>query len=198
MLNSAVDQYIEKAAPFAQPILVQFRKIIHENGIGIVEELKWGMPCFVYKKKIVANMAAFKQHAAVGFWYEQLLTDQHNVLGAKDGMGSLGKLTAVDQLPTNEILAAYIHQSMVLIDSGTKLPKARKNNQPIEIPEVILQTLKDQPKAKEYFETLSPSHKKEYIDWIIGAKQEATVIRRLEKMIENLNQRKTKEWKYAK
>ncbi len=178
--------------------MVQFRKLIHENGIGIVEEIKWGMPCFVYKKKILANMAAFKQHAAVGFWYESMLSDDHNLLGAKDGMGSLGKLTAADQLPSSALLATYIQESMTLIDLGTTLTKARKNTQPIEIPESIQHVLNNEPLAQENFEKLSPSHKKEYIDWINGAKQEATVVRRLEKMIENLNQGKSKEWKYAK
>lgn len=48
------------------------------------------------------------------------------------------------------------------------------------------QALHEQPLALAYFESLAYSHKKEYVLWILTAKQEKTRLSRIEKMIEML------------
>ncbi len=61
-MNPKVDAYIEKSAPFAQPILHHMREMFHKACPEAVEEIKWSMPFFVYKGQMMANIAAFKQH----------------------------------------------------------------------------------------------------------------------------------------
>jgi hypothetical protein len=56
----------------------------------------------------------------------------------------------------------------------------------IIIPEDALNLLKKNKKAKEIFERLSYTHKKEYIRWIEEAKKEETRKRRLEQFIQKL------------
>ncbi|MEJ2881111.1 YdeI/OmpD-associated family protein [Pedobacter sp. GR22-6] len=53
---------------------------------------------------------------------------------------------------------------------------------PPELARLFLQ----HPQAGQYFESLAYSHKKEYVIWILTAKQEATRINRLQKTIEML------------
>jgi len=67
-----VDAYIDKAADFAKPTLVQFREIVHVACPDVVEEMKWSFPHFTYKG-MLCSMAAFKEHAAIGFWKAALV-----------------------------------------------------------------------------------------------------------------------------
>lgn len=63
-----IDAYIERAAPFAQPILRHARALVHEACPEVEESIKWGMPSFSHAGGILCGMAAFKQHASFGFW----------------------------------------------------------------------------------------------------------------------------------
>ncbi len=56
--------------------------------------------------------------------------------------------------------------------------------------------------APDYFikalENFSPSHRKEYINWIAEAKTESTRERRMAPAIEQLGEGKRRDWKYLK
>lgn len=54
------------------------------------------------------------------------------------------------------------------------------------LPSDALEALSDQPAAISYFEKLAYSHKKEYVVWILSAKQEKTRQSRIEKMVQML------------
>ena len=44
----------------------------------------------------------------------------------------------------------------------------------VVVPEELLAVLKDEPEAKEFFDSLSDGYKRGYCDWVGGAKQQAT------------------------
>jgi hypothetical protein len=56
----------------------------------------------------------------------------------------------------------------------------------IVMPSVLEKAFNKHKQAKEIFTSLSPSHQKEYVVWIEGAKKEETKQRRLETVIEKL------------
>jgi len=58
--------------------------------------------------------------------------------------------------------------------------------------------LKTAPQAQFNFEKFSLSHKREYSNWIREAKTEATKLKRINTAIEQLNEGKSKDWKYQK
>lgn len=62
------------------------------------------------------------------------------------------------------------------------------DNEPMEIPDEMLLCLKDEPPALNFFNTLSESEQKFYIEWIYSAKKEETKIDRLAKTINRLSQ----------
>jgi hypothetical protein len=64
---SNIDDYINAAQPFAQPILKHLRALVHKACPDVEEKIKWSFPHFEYKGPI-CHMAAFKQHCAFGFW----------------------------------------------------------------------------------------------------------------------------------
>lgn len=57
----------------------------------------------------------------------------------------------------------------------------------VVVPDDLLQAFVNQPLAKDVFEKLSYSHKKEYVNWIMSAKQEETRRHRIEKTVELLS-----------
>jgi uncharacterized protein YdeI (YjbR/CyaY-like superfamily) len=195
------NEYIANSAPFAQEILTELRTVVNNYCPECKEELKWSFPNFTYKGSILCSMAAFKQHCSFGFWLEGVMTDEHGIFKRNEGgMGSLGKLQSKDDLPSADILGAYILQAMSLVDSGAKIKKAptTEEKKKLEIPEILTNALKKDKPASETFEGMSYSHKKEYAEWINGAKTEATALRRLETTLSNLREGKSKEWKYQK
>ncbi|MBL8692813.1 MAG: YdeI/OmpD-associated family protein [Planctomycetes bacterium] len=196
--DTRIDDYIAKAADFAKPILTHIRKVVHEACPDVVETLKWGMPSFEYKG-ILCGMAAFKQHCAFGFWKHSLVFDGVEEK-AREAMGSFGKLSSVEQLPSKRDLTAYIKKAMKLNEEGIKAPreKTTKDKKPAVMHPDFAAALKKNRKASATFEAFSPSHKKEYMEWISEAKQDATRQRRLKQAIEWLEEGKSRNWKYER
>ena len=188
-----IDKYIAKAAPFAQPILTQLRKLVHRGCPEVEETLKWGMPSFMYKG-ILCGMAAFKEHGTFGFWKGDLFLTKEQQQGA---MGSFGRLTKVSDLPSDAVLLGYIKEAMRLNDEGIKVPRpARSAKKELVIPDYFMNAVKKNRKALEAFEKFSYSHKKEYVEWVTEAKREETRTQRLETTVQWLAQRKARNWKY--
>lgn len=194
-----IDAYIEKSAPFAQPILIHLRELIHKHCPDIEETIKWGFPHFEYGKRLQFNMAAFKQHAAFGFWLGGLMTDPLHILERekKNAMGSLGKITTLKDLPSDKIMAQYIKESIKLTHESVKMPKAAKKPAvEMEVPDYFQQALNKNKKAKEAFENFPTSHRKEYLKWITEAKREETRQKRIDQALEWLENGKSRHWKY--
>jgi uncharacterized protein YdeI (YjbR/CyaY-like superfamily) len=68
----------------------------------------------------------------------------------------------------------------------------------VVVPDYFLAALKKNKKALATFEAFPPSHKREYVDWITEAKQEATRAKRMATALEWLSEGKDKNWKYRK
>ncbi len=197
--DSRVDAYIAKAAPFAKPILEYIRTLVHETSPQITENIKWGFPFFEYKG-VLCNMAAFKQHCSFGFWKVSLLNDpSHSLMTGDTSAGSLGQLTTIADLPSKEILVDFILQAIALNENEVKVPAKKapaEKKATIETPDYFLDFLADHPNAKLTFESFSPSHKREYVEWIVEAKTDVTRLKRMQTAIEWMIEGKSRNWKY--
>ena len=60
------------------------------------------------------------------------------------------------------------------------------DNEPLEVPKEMLLCLKDEPAALRFFNSISESEQKFYIQWIYSAKKEETKVERLAKSINRL------------
>ena len=198
-----IDTYIIKSASFAIPVLEYLRALVHETCPDVKETMKWSFPHFEYKGSILCSMASFKQHCAFGFWLESRLTDPDKLLavnGERVGLGSLGKITGIDDLPAEVHLKGFILEAMRLIDSGVKLKKENKPQEPKElvVPEYVTEALADNAAARKVFEGFSYSNKKEYVEWFEDAKTEATREKRIAQALEWLAEGKVRNWKYVR
>lgn len=194
-----VDAYIAKAAPFAKPILEHLRQLVHAGCPEVEEAIKWRFPTFMHKG-MLCGMAAFKQHCTFGFWKHKLIVDQNpaNKAKAEEAMGQMGRLTSLADLPSDKILLSYIKQAIRLNEQGVKAPRAPKPRvkKELVIPPILTAALKRNKQAQQTFENFSPSHKREYIEWIAEAKRDETRTKRLETTIAWLEQGKPRNWKY--
>src|SRR5215210_2555914 len=199
--DSRVDEYISKSADFAKPVLTYLRDVVHKACPDVNETIKWNFPNFEYAGGILCSMAAFKQHCAFGFWLASLMTDPDKLLtlGEKTAMGHLGQIKNIADLPPEKVLVKYINEAMLLNEKGAKISKKKVTEiKEVEVPPYFLDALRQNKTAYSTFEKFSPSHKNEYLDWIIEAKSEATRNKRIATALEWLEEGKPRLWKYSK
>jgi len=192
-----IDAYLAKRAPFARPVLVRIRKVVHEACPDVVETVKWNNPAFEHHG-LLAGFAAFKAHCTFGFWKDALIRSRE---GAKTAelLDQLGKMTSVDDLPPDAAVTKVVKLAAELNEKGIKIdrPKAAPKT-PVEIPADLMAALGKNKKAKVTFDAFSPSHRREYVEWIVEAKQEATRQRRLAQAIAWMAEGKVRMWKYVR
>lgn len=197
--NKQVDQYIMKAADFAQPILLHLRELIHAACPEVEEKIKWGAPHFDYQGPMVM-LAAFKKHCAMGFWKAKLMTDKSLVSNAESesAMGHLGKITSLDDLPSDRVLIRNIKEAMKLNESGVKVARPKPSAKPVVVPADLKKALASHRAAGKTFQLFTPAQQREYVNWITEAKTDATREKRLATTIEWLAEGKQRNWKYMK
>ncbi len=193
-----IDAYITKSASFAQPILRHLRQLIHQGCPEAVETIKWSMPAFTHDGRILCGMAAFKAHCAVWFWHQKMRGIAERSKNAKTGeaMGNLGRITSLAELPSDQTILGYVRKTKELNETGGPARARPKTRKPLPVPADLAAGLKKNPKAAANWEGFSPSHRREYIEWITEAKRPETRAKRLAETLEWLASGKKRNWKY--
>jgi uncharacterized protein YdeI (YjbR/CyaY-like superfamily) len=194
-----IDAYIAKSADFAKPILTHIREVVHSASPLIDETVKWSMPFFEYKGPI-CMMSAFKQHCGFGFWKSSRLNDPHKLLQGSDAeaaAGSFGRIVTLEDLPSDEALADFIRQMIAINESGIKeVKKPAAPKAEISMPTDFQNLLDENAAAKAHYEKFSPSKQREYLEWFVEAKSEATRDKRMQQALEWIAEGKSRNWKY--
>ncbi|MDB4899607.1 MAG: hypothetical protein JWN53_1415 [Gemmatimonadetes bacterium] len=192
-----VDAYIAKSADFAKPILTHLRDVVHAACPECEETLKWSSPAFMYHG-MLCGFAAFKEHVAFNFWKGRLIPGlAPNSNNGGEAMGHFGRITSVKDLPSRKVLTGYIKEAMRLNEEGITVPRAKRTSKgEPEVPTALAAALTKNRKAKTTFEKFSPSHRREYIEWIDEAKREETKAKRVAQAMEWMAEGKARNWKY--
>lgn len=200
--DKRIDAYIAKSASFAKPVLNHLREVIHKACPEVEETIKWGFPHFVYRDEILCSMASFKNHCAFGFWKASVMKDPDGLLSAvgKTSMGHFGQLKSEDDLPSDKTLTSYIKEAMKLNEAGVKArpktaPPAKKE---LIIPDYFMKALSKNKKARATFDGFSYTNKKDYVEWVTGAKNDETRDQRMATSVEWMSEGKIRNWKYVK
>lgn len=195
-LDPRIDAYIARQAEFARPILEHVRMVVHAASPEVEEAIKWGMPHFIYKGKQLAGMAAFKAHATFSFWKGTLVTGE---LGRDGGMGQFGRLTSLTDLPDDSTLATLVRKAMDLTDQGVKrVRKAAAPRARAAAPDDFRKALEAEPGTAAIFDGFAASARREYVEWVIGAKRPETRARRIAQSVAWIAEGKKRNWKYEK
>jgi uncharacterized protein YdeI (YjbR/CyaY-like superfamily) len=186
-----VHAYIARAQPFAQPILAHIRRIIHAAVPEASETMKWSMPFFEVNGKRLAMMASFKAHAGLGIF-------DGTLMATGDGMGQFGKITSVADLPAEAELARRLQAAVALIGAGAP-PRMRKAAAPkpaLDMPDDLAAALAADAEAGAKFAAFPPGARREYIEWVVTAKQPATRATRIATTVAQSAEGKKRNWKY--
>lgn len=202
--DKRVDAYIANSAEFARPILQHLRDLVHKGCPNVQEEMKWSRPFFLYRDVILCNVSAFKQHCSFGFWGAEIgKTLQAGGMLQDGGMGSLGRITGLKDLPSDKKLLDYIRQAARFIDEGkgeNRIVVARRIAKPVkpplEVPLEFTTALSKNKAATKVFDAFSPSCKREYVEWIAEARRPETRDRRIAQAIDWIADGKQRNWKY--
>ena len=197
-MDPRVDAYIRKAKPFAQPILTHLRKLVHRAVPGVVETMKWSSPHFDYKG-MFCGIAAFKEHVGFGFWKAALLAEHLPGSGSLSAAGQFGRIASMHDLPSDRELTRILKIAKKLNDDEVKAPPMRKGPRPeLKAPADLLAALAKNKKARATFDGFPPGQRREYIAWVIEAKQASTRAKRIETAVDWMAEGKIRNWKYVK
>ena len=197
-LDPRIDAYIAKSAEFARPILKRLRELVHGALPEVEESIKWGMPHFLHQGKLLCGMAAFKEHASFGFWHGKAVVGEE---ASDDAMGQLGRITSLKELPSATKMKTWVKAAIAeraAVAAAPKVKKVVKASPYDAVPQDLAAALakKGNAAARKNFEAFPPGCKREYIEWIVTAKQDATRERRLTQTIEWVGEGKRRNWKY--
>src|SRR5215469_5729391 len=75
--NPKVDAFLKQAERWREE-MIRLRRIFLD--CTLIEELKWGKPCYAFGENNVVIMQPFKEQCAVMFFKGALLKDPHSIL----------------------------------------------------------------------------------------------------------------------
>lgn len=196
-----IDDYINRSADFAKPVLIHLRALVHKACPMVEEKMKWSFPHFNYKNDMMCSMAAFKQHCVFSFRKAALMQDPVLIENAKSevAMGHLGRIVSKENLPADQVMIEWIKEAMQLNDLGVKLPSKTTTSvkKKLVIPDDFIQALGENKKALQIFEQYNYAQKKEYVEWITDAKTAETRAKRIATSVEWIAEGKSRHWKHA-
>ncbi|MBI1267838.1 MAG: hypothetical protein GC193_10460 [Cryomorphaceae bacterium] len=178
--DEKIDAYFDNLEQW-QTEIRQFRALA--LSCGLMEELKWGVPCYTHQGKNILILGTFKQYCTMSFFKGALLQDSERLLSLPGPnsqsvrmmkiteSGDIGHLTAT--------LKAYIFEAIALEEAGEKVDL--RNNNDITWVEELQHKIDTMPAFKLAFEALTPGRQRAYNMFFEAAKQSKTRGQRIEK-----------------
>jgi len=184
-MKKDIESFFEDASKWQKEFKI-FRQLLLDCGLN--EELKWGQPCYTYKKGNIAILYGFKDFCGPGFFKGVLLKDEKEIL-EKPGENSQSsryiKFTDTQQIIEMEaVLRAYIFEAIEVEKAGLKVDFKEKNE--LKFPEELQQKFQDNPIFKKAFEKLTPGRQREYNLYFTAAKQAKTRTSRIESYMQRI------------
>lgn len=181
-VNHKVDFYFEKPGTWQNEIQ-KLRSVILD--CGLLEELKWGTPCYTNNKHNIVLIHVFKEYCALLFFKGALMKDESgiliqqtkNVQAARQvrftNMKEIAKWT-----PT---IKKYIFEAIEIEKAGLKVEF--KKTASFEMAGEFKKKLDKNASLKKAFHALTPGRQRAYLLFFSSAKLQKTREARIEKAI---------------
>ena len=184
-MNPKVDFYFAKSAVWHDELLA-LRQLVLD--CGLQEELKWGVPCYVFQQKNIALLHVFKTYCAILFFKGALLKDSNNILVQQTEnvqAARQARFTNIQEIiQLAPFLKAYIYEAIEVEKAGLKVEMKKSTD--LIYPDEFKAKIKANPIFKNAFEALTPGRQRAYILYFSAAKQAKTRDDRIEKCIPNI------------
>lgn len=184
-MNPKVDFYFDKAGKWQKEI-EQLRTIVLD--CGLMEELKWGCPCYTFQKSNIVLIHVFKDYCAYLFFKGALLNDPEGILVQQTKNVQSARqirFTNVKEIGKLEsALKAYIYEAIEVEKAGLKVKL--KKTKDFAIPEEFQKKLNKMPALKKAFNALTPGRQRAYIFYFSQAKLSKTREAGVEKYVKQI------------
>ncbi|KXH84364.1 YdeI/OmpD-associated family protein [Chryseobacterium kwangjuense] len=151
----------------------------------LIEDLKWGCPCYTFEGKNIFLIHGFKEYCALLFFKGALMKDPDQILiQQSENVQAARQIRFTDVQQINdleEIIRAYMFEAVEIEESGAKVEM--KKTKEFEMVEEFKNKLDESPELKEAFESLTPGRQRAYLLHFSSAKQSKTREARIEKYI---------------
>ena len=185
MMNPKVDWFFAKDTQW-QKEYEKLRKIILD--CGLIEELKWGCPCYTFENTNIVVIHGFKEYCALLFFKGALLNDPNGILiqQTKNVQSARQiRFTNVREIVKMEkILKAYVYEAVEVERAGLKV-KLKKTSE-FKVPEEFQKRLDKHTALKKAFDALTPGRQRAYIFYFSQAKRPKTREARVEKYLKQI------------
>jgi uncharacterized protein YdeI (YjbR/CyaY-like superfamily) len=180
--NPKADFFFDKESAW-QTAYAQMRTIA--LSCGLIEELKWGCPCYTYEGRNIVLIHGFKEYCAFLFFKGALLGDPNSILIQQtENVQSARQVrfTNAKEISNQKtVLKSYIYEAIEVEKAGLKV--TLKKTAEYKTVEEFQQKLDKMPKLKKAFEALTPGRQRAYLFHFSQAKQSKTREARIEKYI---------------
>lgn len=177
-MNPKVDAFLSKAVQW-QKEMELLRSLVLD--CGLTEELKWGVPCYTYKKSNILIIHGFKEYCALNFFKGALLKDKYTILVRQtENVQETRQLRFTHSSEIEAIKArikAYIFEAIEIEKAGLKIPK--KQTSDFGIPEELKAKFKESADFENAFNKLTEGRKRGYLLNFAQPKQSKTRIARI-------------------
>jgi uncharacterized protein YdeI (YjbR/CyaY-like superfamily) len=152
---------------------------------GLIEQLKWGCPCYVFNNSNVVLIHVFKEYCALLFFKGALLKDPDGLLVQQTkNVQAARQLRFTDTRQIKRIapvIKSYIYEAIEVEKAGLKV-KLKKTSE-YSVPPEFESALQKRPALKKAFASLTPGRQRAYLHFFSSAKQTTTRKQRVEKYI---------------
>ena len=184
-MNPKVDWFFNKAGKW-QKEFEQLRTIILD--CDLIEELKWGQPCYTFEKSNIVLMHGFKEYCALLFFKGVLLKDAKGILVQQTENVQAARqirFTNVREIvKMKATLKKYIYEAIEVEEAGLKVNL--KKTREFTMPEEFQNKLDKSPALKTAFKALTPGRQRGYLLYFSAAKQSKTREARVEKYMKRI------------
>jgi len=179
-MNPKVDWFFAKDTKW-QKEYEKLRMIVLD--CGLIEELKWGCPCYTFENTNIVLIHGFKEYCALLFFKGALLNDPNDILiqQTKNVQSARQvRFTNVREITKMEkVLKAYIYEAIEVQRAGLKV-KLKKTSD-FKIPDEFQKKLNKSATLKTAFDKLTPGRQRAYIFYFSQPKLSKTRESRVEK-----------------
>jgi len=184
-MNPKVDWYFKKAQKWQKEI-GKLREIV--LACDLIEELKWGCPCYSFEKKNIVLIHVFKEYCALLFFKGALLKDKKGILVQQTEHVQAARqvrFTSLREIEKMEkTVKAYIYEAVEVEEAGLKVPF--KKTAQFKMVEEFQNKLDELPALKKAFYELTPGRQRGYLLHFSSAKQSKTRVARIEKYMNQI------------
>ena len=184
-MNPKVDFFFTKESRW-QKEYEQLRTIILD--CGLMEELKWGCPCYTYQNSNIVLLHGFKEYCALLFFKGALLNDPNSILIQQtenvQAARQIRFTSSREIVKVEKILKAYIYEAIEVEKAGLKVNF--KKTSEFKIPEEFQKQLNKSSALKKSFDALTPGRQRAYIFYFSQPKQSKTRESRIEKYTKHI------------